>query len=126
MTKEIKHRDQFGEGSSYSEFHRTIDRCYCIDLDCIEWRENRGVVALICTTGRLNDNFHINNSKPFIWKRTELERKIVSEMSEKTGVPAYYVIHDKDLSTFHVHKLPNKEEFVVLNREEYRIWISLL
>lgn len=126
MAKEIRYQKEFGEAASYSEFHRTIDKCYCIDIDCIEWRPGRGIVAIICTTGNLVDNGHIINSKPYIWKRTELERKIASEMSAKMNVPAYYVIHSKDLSTFHVHYLPNIDQYAVMDQEQYRIWITLL
>lgn len=125
MSKDIKYKDKISD-YDYSLFHRNIAGAYSIDIDSVEFRKGKGIVALICRTANLNDNNHIYNSKRYIWERTEFERNIVSEISQKMNIPAYYVIHTKDLSIFHVHKLPNKEVFKVMSREEYSVWISLL
>lgn len=113
--------------SDYSQWHRTLGSgCYAVDVDWVEWRAGRGVVALICATGRLNDHNHIMNSKKFILNRTEVERKVCLEISESLEVPAYFVIHTTDLSLFHVHSIKNWNNYQVMNKEEYTEFIKNL
>jgi len=125
MSKEIKYSDKIGD-ADYSQMHRTIPGAYVIDIDQVEYRSGRGIVAMICVTGNLNDVNHIHYSKSQIWERTKFERKIVAEISTKINVPAYYVIHTKDLSCFQIHNLSDLSSYTQLNEEEYKIWISLL
>jgi hypothetical protein len=125
MSKQISHWDKMSD-ADYSQMHRTISGAYAIDIDQVEWRADRGIVAIICTTGNLNDKYHILNAKPRIWERTKFERMIATEIASKLNVPAFYVIHTKDLSCFHVHNLANISEFTELSQESYKIWVSIL
>jgi hypothetical protein len=47
----------------------------------------------------------MNNSKTLIWHRAQIELEILKELSEKFGVPSYFVLHTKDLSLFHIYKI---------------------
>ena len=92
--------------SAYSAWHRSLGADYlAVDIDFVEYRKGRGIVAVLAVTGNCNDENHIQNSKKFIWARTSLEREILLNLSQKLSVPAYFVIHDNDLSVFHVHDL---------------------
>ena len=125
MTKNIRYSDKLRD-ADYSQMHRTIPGAWVTDIDQVEWREGRGIVAILCTTGNLNDANHIQNSKIHIWERTRFERMIVTEIANKLNLPSYYVIHTKDLSCFQVHKLSNLSEYTQMSQEEYKIWLSLL
>jgi hypothetical protein len=114
--------------TDYSLWHRQLSpQFFAIDIDFVEYREDRGIVAVLAVTGRCKDEKHIVNSKKYIWKRTKLERKILVEFSEKLTIPAYFVIHDDSLSIFHVHNL-NKEltKFTKMNEKEYAEFIKAL
>jgi hypothetical protein len=114
--------------SDYSLWHRSLGAAFlAVDIDFVEYRQNRGIVAFIAVTGRLNDEKHIMNSKKFIWKRTAVERKIMLELSLKTGVPAFFTIHNNDLSLFHVHNLAEDlSDFKRMNQKEYGDFIKQL
>ena len=112
--------------SEYSLWHRTLGSgCYVVDVDWVEYRNDRGIVAFICTTGRFNDEQHILFSKPMVFERTKLERKIVKQLSEVMKVPGFFVMHLTDLSLFYVYDL----DFVnvkVMTLEEYGDFIKKL
>lgn len=114
--------------SAYSQWHRTIGSEFCcMDLDYIEWRKGRGIVALIDVTGNLNDENHIINSKEMIWTRTEMQRDVLETLSKAIGVPAYFVIHTTDLSIFHVHNLAyDLKDFTSLSRYQYTEFVKSL
>lgn len=113
--------------TEYDYWHRTFGYEYfCVDLDFVECRRDRGIVALIDVTGNMNDEPHLINCKRFIWKRTELQRKVLLDISEALKVPAYFVLHTKDLSIFHVHTLPNLEDFKKMDKDSYADFIKSL
>lgn len=114
--------------SAYSQWHRTLgDGCFGVDLDWVEWRTGRGIVALIDVTGNLEDEKHISNSKEIIWERTKLQREILETVSKALGVPAYFVIHTKDLQLFHVHNLAyDLKDFTRLSRYQYTEFVKSL
>ena len=112
--------------SEYSLWHRQLGSgCYAVDVDWVEYRFNRGIVAFICATSRFNSEQHLINSKPMVFARTELERKIVKQLSEVMKVPAFFVMHLTDLSLFHVYDLSSMT-FKVMNKEEYGDFIKKL
>jgi hypothetical protein len=122
-------QEQTGERcSAYSTFHRELGaECLAVDVDWVEYREGRGIVAFIATTGRCVDSAHILKCKPHIWNRTVVEREILCVLSIHVGAPAFYVIHSDDLSVFHVHNL--RESLSVyrqMTREEYSSFIQSL
>ena len=114
--------------SAYSSWHRTIgDGCFVVDVDWVEYREGRGVVALIDVTSNLNNEGHIINSKRMIWERTNIQREVLITMSKALNVPAYFVIHTSDLSMFHVHNLANPlTEYSRMDRYQYTDFIKSL
>ena len=92
--------------SEYSKWHRELGPEFlAVDIDYVEYRNDKGIVALIDVTGNMEDERHIINSKQYIWNRTVVQRKILSHLSKTLGVPAYFVLHTKDLKTFHIHDL---------------------
>ena len=97
--------------SEYSEWHRTLGCEYLTaDIDYVEYRIGRGIVALIDVTGEMEDEGHLLNSKKYIWARTKMQREILSTMSKALGVPAFFVLHTKGLTVFHVYNLADTEE----------------
>lgn len=88
---------------TYSRWHRTIgDAFYMIDLDCVEWRGERGVVALIEITRFIpNDGVEICD----VLTRKETEIKILDELQRKTRAPAYLVLYTPTLSTFWIFQI---------------------
>ena len=113
---------------SYSLFRRTVGRkMYSIDIDMVEYRQDRGIVGFFAVTGRCRSEQHILNSKRFIWKRTKLEREILSTLSKSVNAPAFFVIHDNDLSIFHVHDLSKPlDEYTYMDRDKYTEFIRSL
>jgi hypothetical protein len=114
--------------SEYSLWHRSLGPEYfAIDLDYIEFRKERGIVAFIAVSGETINEKHLINSKKYIWARTLIERGILKRLSEKTGIPAFFVIHTKDLKIFHVHNLgEDLSTFKKMEKEEYSKFIKLL
>jgi len=95
-----------------------------IDIDSIEWRGNRGIVAFIETA------FFNLNGKTEMWEaieRKNTEMLILDELSKLTGKPAYLVLHTPDLSTFWIfsitdghtvfHSATDKEGYAQFIRE---------
>ncbi len=112
--------------SEYSQWHRTLNNCYTVDIDFVEWRNPDGIVALIDVTGNMKDEDHMLKCHSAIWKRTELQRKILMKLGQAIFVPAYFVMHTKDLSCFHVFHLPNIEKFKSMNQTEYEFFLRSL
>ena len=111
---------------SYSDWHRELGNDYLmIDIDSLEIREKK-IVAIIDYTGRLKDENHLINSKRFIWDRTILQRKILTDLSNALKVPCYFVIHTTDLKIFHVHNLNlDLTEFKRFTENQYATFFSL-
>jgi hypothetical protein len=110
--------------SAYSLWHRSkiFEGCFTVDVDYVEFRNGRGVVALICVTSRLNDVQHMDNSKSMIFERSKAERRQLWFLSSSAGVPAYYVIHLTDLTVFDVYRVFEDGElhdFLRMDRDRY-------
>ncbi len=114
--------------SAYSLWHRSLGaESLAVDIDFVEFREGKGIVAFLAVTGECVDENHIINSKKYIWDRTKLERKILITLSVKVNVPSYFVIHNNDLTIFHVHNLSKElTDYTKMNREEYAFFIKNL
>jgi hypothetical protein len=97
----------------YSLWHRTIGpEVYATDLDFIEWRNGRGVVALIEAKqgrGRLSD----------------FQRKVFCELSQRAKIPFYVVRYDETMTRFTVMRLPDNYADE-LSKEEYVDWLKKL
>ena len=92
---------------SYNKWHRTIgDKNYMIDIDCVEWRGERGVVAII---ERALDTCHYQRQQLLEFKKFEI--KVVSQIADILRVPAYLVFYDKELSQFDVYHIKNEQAY---------------
>lgn len=112
---------------SYNIWHRELGQGYLdFDVNFVEYRNNRGIVALINVTANLEDESHLENSKEAIWSRSDLEREVLTEIANAIEVPAYYVIHTDDLQVFHVYELPDLKDFERMNQEEYTEFVQNL
>lgn len=114
--------------TEYSEWHRTLGNEFLsMDVDFVEYRVGRGIVALFEVTANMENEGHMIRSKPYIWDRTEVQRDVLTTMSEALGVPAYFTLHTKDLSLFHVYDLSgNQENLRKMTQEEYAEFIRSL
>lgn len=114
--------------SEYSLWHRSLGpQFFAIDIDYVEFRKDRGIVAFIAVSGEVEDENHLINSKPYIWSRTKMEREILLQLSKNVNVPSFFVIHTKDLSVFHVHKIREDiNKFEKMNQDEYTRFIQSL
>lgn len=77
---------------SYNRWHRRLGpEYYMIDLDCVEWRNGRGTVAIIertCYTRK----YSIEQILEF--KKFQL--KVTAEIAQARRVPAFLVLYEKD------------------------------
>ena len=76
----------------YSKWHREKlpGFCYATDLDWIEWRPDKGIVAFI--------EAKIGISTPI----SKFQISVFEELEEKTGVPFFIVNHTEDMDLFKV------------------------
>lgn len=90
---------------AYSLWHRTIGAPYCmIDLDSVEWRADRGIVAFIEVTRFVPDG---KFSQADILNRKQFEVMLLDELQRKHKAPAYIVFYTFDLSTFWIYTIEN-------------------
>jgi hypothetical protein len=108
---------------AYSKWHRTLPNyCYMIDLDSVEWRNGRGVVALIETC----------RGTAVAYKK-KFQLRVLKEIALKLQVPCYLVIYhytDGEIKTFDVYDLLNGEfpncPRLRMNERQYRNFIQKL
>ena len=125
----MKHKQETTgtRASPYSLWHRELgEGCFAVDVDWVEYRRGRGIVALLGTTGRLTDERHIENSKQYILRRSFLERQILATISRALGVPAFFVIHTETLDVFHVHEPNEENSFRRYDHNGYKKFIKSL
>jgi len=90
---------------SYNLWHRTIgDTYYMIDIDSVEWRSQKGIVAFIETAlYDVSKGYYISE----LLTRKEMEILILNELQERAGIPSFLVLHTPNLTTFWVFKIQN-------------------
>ena len=106
-----------------------MTQAYATDIDFVEWRSGRGIVALISVTGEMIDEAHMESCKKFIWERTEIEREILCTLAKSAGVPVYYVLHTSDMKTFHVYTLLDsnwRTTYERMDADMYRRFVEAL
>jgi len=97
----VRQEQSFKRPSIYSEYHRTLPNwCYTIDVDWLEWRNNRGIVAFIETAVKLPET---NPSS--ILQTKEFEFKVLSELRRRTKIPTYLTIHTENCENFWVYSI---------------------
>jgi hypothetical protein len=107
---------------SYSRWHRTIGNSYyMIDLDCVEWRSNRGTVAIIETAMDMQNRPLEQNVK---YKQFEIT--VISQIAQKLEVPAYLVFHNKELTEYKILVIQNESAkfWKTMNDIEYTNFIK--
>jgi len=112
-------------GCAYSHWHRTLGKeYYQTDIDHVEYRIGRGIVAIIDTTSNFQNEGHIINAKKYVWMRNKVQVSVLKQTSNALGVPAYYVFHTNDFTVFHVHDLSKPlEEYTAMNEQQYKEFI---
>lgn len=98
-------------------------KCYHLDLDWIEWRQGRGIVAFVETSlfypnGRFTQKEILDYYKKF-------HVKVYGELAELANRPAYFVFYSKELTQFWLYRLHNGdyEYLKTLHENEYRHFI---
>jgi len=116
----VRKERTFKRSSKYSKWHRTLPNyCYVMDLDWVEWRSGRGVVALIEVAIRKNEQLLQN-----LIKLKDFETTILLEIATKLNVPAYVVYHEEDLSKFYVKQLKPNTVWQTMRKKEYAQFIE--
>jgi len=108
------------EGSLYRElifstWHRSLrSDCYMYDLDVIEVRPKKGIVAL-CEVK--SEHASLNIDKHFF--------KVAVELYNKIGVPFIFIRYNNDLSKFKVRRI-NQQRWEEMPHEEMKKYIENL
>ena len=108
----------------YSNWHRTLpDFCYMIDLDCVEWRSDRGIVAFI-ETALIDYNQNISSqldTKTF-------EVKVLYELFKRTDIKTFIVFYNQELTTFWIFSLieGKTQWWQTIGKADYEKWIQSL
>lgn len=109
---------------TYSTWHRTLpDYCYMVDADSIEWRNGKGIVAIIETC---NGNATIYRKK--------FQMMILRELASKLGIAVYLVAYYTDdagaITCFERYDLSEKDwpdcPKKVMLPDEYKAFIMNL
>lgn len=98
---------------TYSRWHRTLpDKCYCMDLDWIEWRSGRGIIAVIETK-----DYRARGISNF-------QKNIMLDIATAIGVPAIFVKFNFDVNppTFLLEHLQSGKR-KNMTEEQYRKWL---
>jgi len=117
----VKEERTFKRDLTYNVWHRTIgDDYYMIDLDCIEWRKNRGTVAIIERTMDMQ-----NCPLKQIIEDKRFELTVYSEIAQKLEVPAYLTFYNEELTEFRVFMIQNESAkfWKTMNNIEYTSFI---
>jgi hypothetical protein len=85
-----------------------------MDIDFVEWREGRGVVALIETA-------ELGSSHDKRW-----QLMVLKDLADRAGVPAYFVKYSADCSLFLVRAIGEDESFRKMNRSQFRRFMEKL
>jgi len=114
MTSTVRQERTFERDLRYSQWHRNKlpAKCCCTDLDWIEYRYGKGIVAFI--EAKLNKD-----------RVTNFQRDVFQELERLTGVPFYVVRYNEELTEFMVMRL--SDNFTeVFDEAEYIEWMSNL
>lgn len=96
-----------------------------IDIDCIEWRSGKGIVAII---ERSLYNPDAGYSQKEIINLKKFEMMIITELGQKLKVPTFLVFYNKELTQFDVYQIVNSEAqfWRTMNNEEYSNFLKSL
>jgi len=111
---------------TYNKWHRTLGNpYYMLDVDCLEWRKERGIVAVV---ERSLYRKECGYSQRDIINFKKFEIKVITELSQKLKVPAYLVFYNEELTIFDVYKIENEKAIFwkTMNHEQYADFIRNL
>lgn len=116
----MKKEDTGWRDEWYSKWHREIKidgreawELMMWDIDAVEYRPNRGVVAFIeLKTGQS--------------ELTEKQKEIYTWLSKCTGQPSFCVKYDRNLVAFSVENIVTREQYGVMDESEYIAWLQSL
>jgi hypothetical protein len=117
----VKEERTFKRDLTYNLWHRTIgDAYYMIDLDCVEWRTNRGVVAILERSLNIQ-----NGTLEQIIGDKKFELTVYSQVARKLEVPAYLVFYNEELTEFKIFMIQNESAkfWKTMNDIEYTSFI---
>ena len=92
LTKQEIYPEYF-EHKPFNRWHRKKlnEKCYATDLDLIERRKGRGIVAFLEIKEKAN--------------LTYFQKLVFVELTQRTGIPFYFINHNKELTEFKVYRL---------------------
>jgi len=99
---------------TYSRWHRTLpDKCYCMDLDWIEWRAGKGIVAVIETKDYRSRGIG------------RFQKEVMLIIANALKVPAIFVKFRFDISPaiFCLEHLQSGKK-KNMTESEYRDWLT--
>lgn len=108
----------------YSNWHRTLPNfCYAIDFDFVEWRKDRGIVAVLETA--------LRDEKQTLCQQLETKKfeiKVLGELSIQTNWKIYIVFHNEQLTTFWIFTVinGNTKWWKTIGQTEYAKFIQEL
>ena len=106
---------------TFHKWHRTLpSHCYMVDLDCIEWRSEKGIVALI----------ELARHTAIVYKK-KFQCKVIKELATKAKIPAFLVLYNDELTYFEVYDILSGEEITqctkrIMGQNEFRSFIESL
>ena len=108
----------------YSLWHRVSsghlsDRCKCINIDFLEIRDDKPVAFIEVAETKLKLEEY-----PFKYKY--YHAKILSKLTQMSGIPSYIVIHNEDLKRFKVYFSLPTDACIILSDNQYARWVENL
>ena len=97
----------------YSRWHRTISpKCYLTDLDAVEYRYGRGIVALMEIKSQHSE-------------LSDFQIDVFNDLEKNTPYPLYIVWYESPMDRFRVLNYRTEEESMMSN-QEYQKWVESL
>lgn len=106
---------------AYHLWHRILPNfCYMVDIDVVEWRAGRGIVAFI----------EVARQTALVHKK-RFQLGIVRDIALKCGAKAFLVLYNENLTMFEVYDLLSNEDWAkcnktYMNEEEHEKFIKNL
>lgn len=123
-----------GELWEYAEWRRNQDHSsWFTDIDYVEYRDDRGVVAFLEVTGKFKNEQNMLAGMPKMRLRLERRIEVFKQIASALGVPYYLIVHDINVSVFHVYTIlyddgseGNLNEYKRMTPEQHKKFIQAL
>jgi len=98
---------------TYSGFHRTLaSYCYMTDLDFVEYRPERGIIA-------------IGEAKLWNGRLTPFQKSVLDDLVKETPYSIFVIWYKNPISDFKVLDWRTKK-VTLFTEQEFRAWIEAL